>query len=151
MRTLTQIKEYVAQLEQDPSHVPEVIATSMDILTHITTPQQFVAELQSKRNLASHNDETYLQKMKTYYNSIINYADEDDSSMKGSWETQEVINWLINNESTWADLKGRDADEIEEWVKQGNAPDGLYTSFRQPPGSSFDDVDWEEVAESLAE
>lgn len=151
MRTLAEIKDYILQLRQKQNSIPEVTDVSMEILTSVTTPQAFVAELQSKRNLTNHHDAAHLQELKNGYNAIINYANEDGSTTKQNWETQEVITWLINDASVWDELKGQDADEIEEWVKQGNAPDGLYKSFRQPPVSSFNEVDWEEVAESLVE
>ena len=71
-------------------------------------------------------------------------------SKKDSWETQEVINWLSNDESAYTELSGEDADTIERYVVQEHmAPEGLYESFDQDPPSSFEDVDWEEVAECL--
>jgi hypothetical protein len=73
-------------------------------------------------------------------------------SKKDSWETQEVLNWLLNDESSYDALLGKSADEIREFVVDDHsAPEGLYDSFAEPPVSSFDNVDWEEVAESLAE
>lgn len=151
MRTLAQIKNYLEQLKQERESISEVIEVSMETFTHVTTPQQFVGELQSKRNLASHHDATRLQELKNGYNTIITYANEDESVTKENWETQEVIQWLINDASVWNVLRGQDVKDIEDWVKQGNAPDGLYRSFREPPVSSLNQVDWQAVAESLAE
>ena len=68
-----------------------------------------------------------------------------------NWETEEVINWLINDEGAYFEVLGREADDIRAWVLAGNAPQGLYDSFLQEPYSSFDDVEWETVAEYVEE
>ena len=68
-----------------------------------------------------------------------------------TWETQEVINWLINDEFSYTALHNRTAHYIEQWVKEENAPQGLYDSFNTPPQSSFQDVDWNAVEEALEE
>ena len=68
-----------------------------------------------------------------------------------NWETQEVINWLINDEYAYTALCNRSARYIEQWVKEENAPQGLYDSFNTPPQSSFQDVDWNAVEEALEE
>ena len=68
-----------------------------------------------------------------------------------NWETQEVINWLINDEYAYTALRNRNARYIEQWVKEENAPPGLYESFNTPPQSSFQAVDWDAVEEALAE
>ncbi len=69
--------------------------------------------------------------------------------MEDNWETQEVINWLTNDEGAYYDCGDESADFIEDYVRKGNAPQGLYESFDRPPQSSFDSVNWESVAESL--
>ena len=68
-----------------------------------------------------------------------------------NWETQEVINWLSNDEFSYTALRNRTARYIEQWVKEENAPQGLYDSFNTPPQSSFQDVDWNAVEEALEE
>jgi hypothetical protein len=68
-----------------------------------------------------------------------------------NWETQEVINWLINDEYAYGALYNKSARYIEQWVKEENAPQGLYEAFNAPPQSSFRDVDWNAVEEALAE
>lgn len=68
-----------------------------------------------------------------------------------NWETQEVINWLINDEDAYSALYNKSARYIEQWVKEENAPQGLYESFNIPPQSSFQAVDWDAVEEALAE
>ena len=144
MRTLQQIKEYLVHLEAQESS-PEDTAI-MDILSRVTTPQDFVAQVQLERNLVAGDN---VQEMKRWYNKILSYANEEERSASSStWETEEVITWLSNDEAAWSAVKGRDAREIEQWVKQENAPGGLYTSFRRPP-ASLTNVDWEEVAAAL--
>jgi hypothetical protein len=71
------------------------------------------------------------------------------SEKETNWETDEVIRWLINDESTLAELQGKRSSTIERWVKAGYAPQGLYDEFNKEPKSSFDDVDWNEVYESI--
>ena len=71
--------------------------------------------------------------------------------MKDNWETDEVITHLINDEDAYADLLGANAETIKTYVNKGNAPAALYDSFEAPPRSSFDEVNWEAVAESLAD
>ncbi len=68
-----------------------------------------------------------------------------------TWETDEVINWLTNDETSYDALLNKSAKEIKEYVLTEQAPAGLYESFNRPPQSSFDAVDWEEVANSLEE
>ena len=67
------------------------------------------------------------------------------------WETQEVINWLINDEYSYRALYNKSARYIEQWVEEENAPQGLCESFNTPPQSSFQAVDWVAVEEALAE
>ena len=50
-----------------------------------------------------------------------------------NWETQEVINWLLNDEYAYTTLRNRTARYIEQWVKEENAPQGLYESYNAPP------------------
>lgn len=68
-----------------------------------------------------------------------------------NWETQEVINWLINDEYAYTALRNRSARYIEQWVKAENAAPGLYEAFNTPPQSSFQSVDWDAVEEALAD
>lgn len=69
-----------------------------------------------------------------------------------TWETQEVINWLINDEDCYNALKNRPAWKIYNFVrKDRSAPQGLYESFATPPKSKWSDVNWKEVAEALKE
>lgn len=67
-----------------------------------------------------------------------------------TWETQEVINWLINDEGTYYTLLGEHATSIWRYVTQGYAPQGLYDSFKAEKGS-FGAVDWDTVEEALHE
>jgi hypothetical protein len=66
-----------------------------------------------------------------------------------SWETQEVINFLVNDEGCYNELSDEDEFTIEEFVRRGNAPEELYKMF-QYEKASFDNVDWAEVADSLS-
>jgi hypothetical protein len=66
-----------------------------------------------------------------------------------SWETQEVINFLVNDERCYNELSDEDEFTIEEFVRRGDAPEGLYQMF-QYENASFDSVDWAEVADSLS-
>ena len=84
-----------------------------------------------------------------------------------TWETQEVVRWLINDEASYAELQGHvlrnydtedlkdpdtledAADKVQQWGKDENAPPGLYASFLEPPVSSFESVDWAEVVKSI--
>jgi hypothetical protein len=86
-----------------------------------------------------------------------------------TWETQEVINWLINDEFSYSTLQGailrhydaedlKDPDTLEiaaskvdQWTKEENAPSGLYESFGKAPVSSFDNVDRTEVVKSIVD
>lgn len=66
-----------------------------------------------------------------------------------NWETEEVINTLINDPSEMLYvLKRMDEKEIEDFVKNGQAPEYLYSSFKRY-NASFDDVDWYTVYEHL--
>ena len=58
-----------------------------------------------------------------------------------NWETQEVINWIINDEGAWRYAPNSSSERLKQWVVDGNAPAGLYESFETPPASSFDTVD----------
>jgi hypothetical protein len=66
-----------------------------------------------------------------------------------NWETQEVINWLVNDEDAWRNAPDRSASQLKQWVLSGNAPAGLYESFLSPPVSSFENVNWKSVIEAL--
>lgn len=68
-----------------------------------------------------------------------------------NWETQEVINWLVNDEYSYRALYNKSAGYIEQWVKEENAPSGLYEAFNSPPRSSFQAVDWDAVEEALTD
>jgi hypothetical protein len=74
-----------------------------------------------------------------------------NANTEENWETQEVINWLTNDEFSYEALRNRTARYIEQWVKEENAPQGLYESFNSPPQSSFQNVDWNAVEEALEE
>ncbi len=74
--------------------------------------------------------------------------------MTGKWQTEEVIRWLTEaDQSELEELIEESGDEaaeaVEEWVRAGNAPKGLYDAFHRPPKSMFDEVDWEEVVERV--
>ena len=66
-----------------------------------------------------------------------------------NWETQEVINWLVNDEDAWRSAPDRSSRQLKQWVLDGNAPAGLYEAFKSPPESSFEKVDWKSVLEAL--
>ena len=66
-----------------------------------------------------------------------------------NWETQEVINWLVNDEDAWRNAPDTSISGLKQWVLSGNAPAGLYESFQSPPASSFENVDWKSVLEAL--
>ncbi len=69
-----------------------------------------------------------------------------------TWETQEVTNWLINDEECYEALSGEDAEAIEQFVVDDRlAPAGLYAAMQEPSRSKWSDVDWEAVAEALQE
>jgi hypothetical protein len=86
-----------------------------------------------------------------------------------TWETQEVINWLINDEFSYSTLQGDvlrhydaedlkypdlledAAEKVKQWVEEENAPSGLYESFSKTPLSRFNHVDWQEVAKSIVD
>ena len=65
------------------------------------------------------------------------------------WETQEVINWLMNDEDAWCSAPDTSVRRLKQWVLDGNAPAGLYEAFESSPKSSFDEVDWKSVLEAL--
>jgi hypothetical protein len=65
-----------------------------------------------------------------------------------TWETRELIRWLVNDPAL-STLKGMTAEELEREVKAGHAPAGFYKSFQKDPPSSYDDIDWQDVAERL--
>lgn len=67
-----------------------------------------------------------------------------------NWETQEVIAWLINDEYCYTEALGEDADTIEAFVREGNAPPGLYASLDQEK-SSLDYVDWDAVEQACVD
>lgn len=68
-----------------------------------------------------------------------------------TWETEEVIRWLINDEEAYNQLSNASASEIERYVVTDHlAPAGLYDSFNAPPPSTWKSVDWDSVAEALA-
>ena len=68
---------------------------------------------------------------------------------KDNWETQEVINWLSNDEEAWRNAPDTSTRKLKQWVLERNAPAGLYESFESPPASSFENVDWKSVLEAL--
>ena len=64
-----------------------------------------------------------------------------------TWETQEVINWLINDEQAYQETLGMSATSLKRYVvEEHRAPQGLYDSFNSPPRSSWSKVDWQAVA-----
>ena len=66
-----------------------------------------------------------------------------------TWETQEVIDWLINDESAYLETLGMSASQLKTFVVTARrAPAGLYESFAQPPRSSWRSVDWNAVAQA---
>lgn len=72
-------------------------------------------------------------------------ADKEEDT----WETQEVIDWLINNEGYWHILYGTDPDYIREFITvEKDGPEGLYESFVRHTGN-FNLVDWKVVAQAL--
>ena len=54
-----------------------------------------------------------------------------------NWETQEVINWLVNDENAWRSAPDTSVSKLKQWVLDGNAPSGLYELFQSPPVNSF--------------
>lgn len=69
-----------------------------------------------------------------------------------TWETGEVISWLINDEGCYDILFRKDAKRIRAFVvDEHGAPEGLYESMDSPPASKWSDVDWDAVEEALAE
>jgi hypothetical protein len=83
--------------------------------------------------------------------SILNEKERKEMMTDSTWETQEVIDFLINDEICYCNLKNKSARFIHTYVSAGNAPQGLYDSFAEPPKSYWKDVDWNEVADSLKE
>jgi hypothetical protein len=70
---------------------------------------------------------------------------------KDSWETQEVIQHLINDSGTYNDLIDKDADSIREYVgPYGENHPPLQESFLHE-GGNWNLVDWDEVAKSCQE
>jgi hypothetical protein len=78
-----------------------------------------------------------------------------------NWETQETIQWLTNDEGVYGELLDivANADDQQEAenavyqyvVREQAGPSGLYENMNRPPKSSWDDVDWASVVESLHE
>lgn len=77
--------------------------------------------------------------------------------MQGTWQTDEVIRCLAdvdqNEVRELIEEAGEEAAEaLQEWVREGNAPKGLYDAvmrFTTDPNHSFDAVDWEAVVEGV--
>ena len=77
--------------------------------------------------------------------------------MMRTWQTDEVIRRLA--EADQDELQeliaeaGKEApEELQEWVRAGNAPKSLYDGvmrFTTAPDHSFDPVDWEEVVRQV--
>lgn len=66
-----------------------------------------------------------------------------------NWGTKEVIDTLINDASEVLHvLKYLSVQEIEQWVKSGNAPNYLYVSFKRY-NASFDSVNWQTVKQHM--
>lgn len=66
-----------------------------------------------------------------------------------NWETNEIIDTLINDDSEVLHvLKYLSVQEIEQWVKSGNAPNYLCVSFKRY-NASFDSVDWQIVKQHM--
>lgn len=136
MKTIEQIREY---LESQKSIEAK---DALKLLSRVDTSRKFFNELFGMRNAAP-------QESKRWYNTLIDYVQEKQEDTM-NWETQEVINHLINDPGECLnEIMGMSPKEIEQWVKQGNAPDQLYKSFHRSPVSSFNDVDWDEVAEAV--
>ncbi len=69
-----------------------------------------------------------------------------------TWETQEVIRHLINDEDAYQKTLNRSAGWIKNYVvTYHRAPQDLYDSFNQPPKSKWKDVDWVAVADACKE
>ncbi len=69
-----------------------------------------------------------------------------------TWETEEVIRWLINDEGAYTRLTNARAREIKRYVVTDHrAPQGLYDAFNTPPRSTWSSVNWNAVAQALAE
>lgn len=80
-------------------------------------------------------------------NTEIDRAMEQDN-----WETQTVIDCLINDEYCYKETLNKAAHLIKRFVlEERQAPQGLYDSFNQPPKSSFEDVDWYAVEAACEE
>lgn len=67
--------------------------------------------------------------------------------MADQWETDEVINWLINDEGCYIACSGERATMIERFVRQGYAPPGLYDQLSK---ADLSRVDWDAVEDALA-
>lgn len=73
-------------------------------------------------------------------------------SNEDNWETQEVINHLINDEDAYKATKNKNARWIRQYVVTYHlAPADLYESFSQPPKSRWKDVDWSAVEAACKE
>lgn len=87
MKTLIDIESYLIRLKQDQRNIPlidresypevTVVNNAFGILTHVSTPQQFITEMQNRSNQASHSDKAYLQELKNWYDNIIDYVQEN--------------------------------------------------------------------------
>jgi hypothetical protein len=78
--------------------------------------------------------------------------EETQSPQEDTWETQEVINFLINDEDCWNYLKNKRAHSIRSFVREEKAaPPGLYESIRGEPGATWRNVNWTSVAAALKE
>lgn len=77
----------------------------------------------------------------------------EEEAKEETWETGEVIRWLTASDSEEAYLAtlNKTARQLRRFVLDGEAPQGLYDSFNQPPMSSFEDVDWDAVEEACEE
>jgi hypothetical protein len=72
-------------------------------------------------------------------------------SNQENWETQEVINHLINDESAYEATKNKSAGWIRKYVGAYHlAPADLYASFQREK-AHLKDVDWAAVEEACKE
>lgn len=78
--------------------------------------------------------------------------------MSETWQTDEVIRWLTTDADSdevrelLEDAADEAAEALQEWVRKGNAPKGLYDAmmrFTTNPNQAFDAVNWETVVERI--
>lgn len=144
MKTLQELETYLKEEQSTQQDAPGIINDALDLLTRVKTPQQYIAELIGMRNFTSDPE------AKRWFNAFIDSIQEKQVPSE-NWETQEVIDVLINDPGEYIEqIKGMSPRELEMWVKQGNAPGQLYESFSHPPVSSFQKVDWDAVVDVVA-